>query len=112
MVNGYAIRKGQTMMFSPYVTHHLPEFWPEPDRFDPDRFLPGADVARPKAAYMPFSAGTRMCIGNIFALVESSLMLVTMLQAGKLIPVGNLSPKPHSGVILRPPSDMQMRFLR
>ena len=112
MVNGYAIRKGQVMMFSPYVTHHLPEFWPEPDRFDPDRFLPGADVARPKTAYMPFSVGPRMCIGNIFALVESSLMLVTMLQAGKLIPVGNLSPKPHSGVILRPPSDMQMRFLR
>ncbi|MCW1970665.1 MAG: cytochrome P450 [Anaerolineae bacterium] len=110
VVNGHAIAKGQVMMFSPYITHHLPEFWPDPERFDPDRFLPAAEATRPKTAYMPFSVGPRMCIGNIFALVESCLMLVTMMQAGKLQPIGEVSLTPQPGVVLRPSSKMQMRF--
>jgi cytochrome P450 len=110
IVDGYEIKKGQMMMFSPYVTHHMPQYWQNPDQFNPERFAPNADANRPKSAYMPFSLGPRMCIGNIFALVEATLMLVTMLQGGKLVPLSTTPQKPQSGVLLRPPSNMQMRF--
>lgn len=53
------------IMIHLYDTHRDPNFWPEPDLFDPDRFLPERSKNRHPFAYVPFSAGSRNCIGNV-----------------------------------------------
>ena len=55
---------------SPHVVHRHPDYWPDAERFDPERFAPELVAARPKFAYIPFAAGPRICIGNSFALME------------------------------------------
>ncbi|MEU7768578.1 cytochrome P450 [Nocardia sp. NPDC049190] len=79
-LGGYRIPAGSNVFWSPYLVHRNPDFWPEPEKFDPDRFAP--DIARSihKGAYIPFSAGPRICIGNTFALTEIQLILTRILQ--------------------------------
>ncbi len=60
--------------------HHDPRWWPNPEHFDPARFLPGADGGRPRSAYLPFGGGRRSCIGQTFALMEMVLMTSIMSQ--------------------------------
>jgi cytochrome P450 len=63
--------------FSEYVTHHLPELYPEPERFRPDRWK----TAEPSAyEYLPFGAGPRMCVGATFAMIEAKVVLAMLLQ--------------------------------
>lgn len=77
---GYDIPANSALILSPYITHHLPTFWPQPERFDPDRFAPGKDVDRPRYAYLPFGGGPRQCIGNSFALTEATLLTAAIVQ--------------------------------
>lgn len=79
-VGGYQIPKETPVLISPLGTHHRPELWPDSEKFDPDRFLPDAEAARHRYAYIPFSAGPRICIGNHFALMEATLVLTTLLR--------------------------------
>jgi len=74
------IPAGARMMLFPYATHRHPDFWDEPERFDPDRWLPEREADRHPYAYHPFAAGQRICIGNNFSLFESQV-LVAMLAA-------------------------------
>ena len=53
--------------------HRHPQYWSQPDKFDPQRFTDEASKAQHKTAYIPFSAGPRRCIGDFFAMVESQL---------------------------------------
>lgn len=76
-LSGYHVPAGTRVMLSSYVTHRHPEFWPDPDRFDPDRFTGGHD--RPRYAYFPFGGGPRSCIGEHFALLEAAVLLRTVL---------------------------------
>ena len=68
------------------LLHRDPEVWPEPDRFDPDRFLPEHNRARPAHAYKPFGTGERACIGRQFALHEAVIVLATLLHRYDLTP--------------------------
>jgi cytochrome P450 len=79
-VGGRSIPAGARMMLFPYATHRHPDFWDEPERFDPDRWLPEREAERHPYAYHPFAAGQRICIGNNFSLFESQV-LVAMLAA-------------------------------
>ena len=79
-VLGQTITPRQAAMVSPYAMHHNPRYWPEPERFDPERFSPEQERARHKYAYIPFGAGSRVCIGNVFAMMEAQLLLATMMQ--------------------------------
>lgn len=79
-VLGYKIKKGYNVIISVYVIHRHPDFWENPDQFDPDRFLPERSANRHKYAYFPFGGGPRMCIGNNFALMEMTLILAMILQ--------------------------------
>lgn len=79
-VCGYDIPGQSALTLCPYITHRLPEFWPEPERFDPERFAPGKEADRPRYAYLPFGGGPRQCIGNTFALTEAMLVAAAIVQ--------------------------------
>jgi cytochrome P450 len=83
-LGGYLISKGSSIAISVYAMHHDPKLYPDPERFDPDRFCPENEAALPRYAYLPFGAGPRVCIGNSFAMMEARLILLTVLQHWKL----------------------------
>jgi len=83
--NGYKIPKGTAIMLSPYYTHRHPDFWDNPNQFDPDRWTPENEAARHRYAYHPFATGKRICIGNNFSLLESHLLLAIL--ARKFAPI-------------------------
>ena len=102
-VGGCRIPAGQMVTLSPWVTHRLPEYWPDPQRFDPDRFLPEAAASRPRFAYFPFGGGPRQCIGMPFTYLEAPLLLTMILQNFsqlKLLPGQEIRPIPMA--TLRP----------
>jgi cytochrome P450 len=71
---------GTIVAVSPWVMHRHPGLWPDPLRFDPERFAPERAEGRPKHAFLPFGAGPRICIGNHFALMEAKIILATIIQ--------------------------------
>ena len=73
------IRRGTTVIIPIHHIHHDPRWWPDPETFDPSRFLV-VDRARPRSAYLPFGGGRRICIGQSFALMEMVLMAAIMSQ--------------------------------
>ena len=74
-IAGVAIAPGTQVMVSQWLVHRDPRWWPRPEAFDPDRFLPEVAKTRPRFAYFPFGGGPRVCIGNHFAMMEAVLML-------------------------------------
>jgi cytochrome P450 len=87
VIGGYRVPAGGIVMLAPYLTHRLPSVWPDPERFDPDRFLPEAVAVRPKSAYVPFISGPRVCLGNNFALMEMTLAFAMAAQRYRLMAV-------------------------
>lgn len=80
VVDGYPIAAGTMAVIMPYTTHRHPEFWERPLEFYPEHFAPEQVDKRPRYAYYPFGAGQRICIGNHFALMESTLVLAAVAQ--------------------------------
>jgi cytochrome P450 len=76
----YVIPKGDQVLVSPYVIHHNPKYFDNPDEFRPERFTPENERKLPKGAYVPFAAGARVCLGKAFAMMEARLILGTMVQ--------------------------------
>lgn len=105
---GYPIPAGSIVMISPYVTHRLPEFWPDPERFDPDRFTPELSASRPRFAYLPFGGGPHQCIGNNFALVEATLATAVIAQRFRLELAPGTTVIPQTSVTMRPMGGLQM----
>ena len=68
------------MLLFPYATHRHPVFWEEPERFDPDRFLPDREDGRHPFAYFPFGGGQRICIGNSFAMLEAHILTALLAR--------------------------------
>ena len=78
-IGGYAIAPGADVVVVPWVTHRHPAFWPDPERFDPDRFAPGREPAH-RYAWFPFGGGPRACIGQHFSMLESVLALAGLVH--------------------------------
>jgi cytochrome P450 len=77
-LGGHAVSAGALVLVVPWLTHRDPRFWPEPERFDPLRFVGEHD--RPPFAYMPFGGGARTCIGRHVAMLESTTMIRALLR--------------------------------
>lgn len=98
-LNGYAVPAGTEIFTSTYHTHHMPDLYLEPERFDPHRW----ESIKPTAfEYTPFSAGPRMCIGATFAMFEMKIVLAMLLQRYRLeLPAG--ATVNHHGLITMAP---------
>ncbi|MCU0989683.1 MAG: cytochrome P450 [Xanthomonadales bacterium] len=92
-IDGLPIPSGTRVMLLPYATHRHPEFWPDPERFDPDRWLPEVEDARHPYAFHPFAAGQRICLGNSFSLFESHLLVAILARRFALRPRKGHKPK-------------------
>ncbi len=79
-LGGYRVKKGYTILMSQWVSHRDPKYFPEPERFLPERWLDGLATRLPKFAYYPFGGGQRLCIGVHFALMEAIILLATVGQ--------------------------------
>jgi cytochrome P450 len=111
-VGGYRIPKGDIVVLVPYVTHRHPDFWPDPERFDPTRFLPEASRQRPRWAYLPFGGGQRQCIGNHFAMMEAQFILAMVAQRFRLRGVPGVPVLPEPLLTLRPKGPLPMHARR
>lgn len=84
VVEGYKISGGDGIVINIYGLHHNPAYWPEPEKFDPERFSPEGLKQQVKLAYLPFLTGPRRCIGEQFALTEAQMVLATVAQKYRL----------------------------
>ena len=82
---GQAFRKGDILLFVPYVVHMRSEYWPNPDAFDPSRFVDeGAIRGDTDFSYMPFGHGPHACLGRRMAMAESRTVVRTLLRRFEL----------------------------
>jgi cytochrome P450 len=107
-LGGFHLPRGWLAFVIPYVLHRLPAFWPNPNAFDPERFLPERSTDRPKFVYLPFGAGPRQCIGNQFALIEAQLVVATLAQRYRLHLVPRHRVEPWPLITLHPRFGMPM----
>jgi cytochrome P450 len=111
-VTGCLVPAGATILLSQYIIHHDPRWYPDPWRFDPDRWEPAVVATRPKHSFFPFGAGPRMCIGEDFAWMEGMLVLATLVQRWRfcLLPGQTIDLDPR--ITLRPKYGLRMRIER
>ena len=110
-LGGHVLAEGSVAVVSPWLLHHDPRWWPEPDAFRPERWLE-PDRDRPRHVYLPFGGGPRVCIGEGFAWMETSLLLATLAQRWRfdLAPDARVEMQPV--ITLRPRYGMSMRASR
>ena len=106
-VGGYDIPKGARVMVSIYATHHDETYWPEPERFDPERF--GLGRQHPPYTFLPFGGGLRNCLGANFAQVEAKVVLARLFQRYELT-LTRPRVHIHMGATLEPRPGVFMRM--
>ncbi|HSB12558.1 MAG TPA: cytochrome P450 [Blastocatellia bacterium] len=107
-IDGYVIPANSIVLMSPWVMHHDSRYFPEPFKFDPERWTTEARESRPKFSYFPFGGGPRVCIGEQFAWMEGVLLISTIAQQWRLrLAAGHpVDTKPM--ITLRPRYGMRM----
>lgn len=102
VLGGYRIPAGTLVAVSPWTLHRDPQTFPDPERFDPQRFLGEEAAARHRYSYLPFGAGPRTCIGNSFATMEAVILLATLAGRAEVQPLSGAAVAPEPSVTLRP----------
>jgi cytochrome P450 len=108
VVLGHRIRAGHIVGVSTWTLHRMPQYWDNPEGFDPDRFLPEAKKARPRFAYVPFGAGPRICVGAGFAMLEAKAILAVLLRRFRFTVASGYRLVPEPLVTLRPKGGIAM----
>jgi cytochrome P450 len=106
---GYELKPGTNVTISQYITHRHPDFWQDPEKFDPRRFEPNVSKGRHLFAYFPFGRGPRECVGQNMALLEAVIILGAFIRnfqfelvPGKAVGLKPLiSLRPDPGVFLK-----------
>jgi cytochrome P450 len=104
----YHIPAGTRVIYSIYLTHRDQDYWPEPARFDPDRFSLEKNRRQTPHTYIPFGGGARNCIGAGFGLVEAKVVLARLIQQFELTLIEDQI-HPHMGATLEPRPGVIMR---
>ncbi|XP_041469495.1 cytochrome P450 4V2-like [Lytechinus variegatus] len=103
IVDGKVVPKGTFIFVNIAGIHHDPEQFPDPARFNPDRFLPENSAKRHPFAFIPFSAGPRNCIGQKFAMMEDKVILINILRKFSIKSLRTLDEaKPGGQIIIKP----------
>jgi cytochrome P450 len=107
---GYTIPARSVVLMSQYIVHRDARYFPEPERFDPERWTAEAQASRPRFSYFPFGGGARVCIGEQFAWMEGILLIATLAQKWKmrLAPGHPVDIRPL--ITLRPKYGMRMEL--
>ncbi|XP_028982664.1 probable cytochrome P450 4p3 [Diachasma alloeum] len=106
------IPKGVTVTLQAFDTHRDPHYWPHPNVFDPDRFLPENSKGRHAFAYVPFSAGPRNCIGQKFAMLEMKTVIAGLLLNFHLEPMQLAADvRMITGLVLRTAHPVLLKFV-
>lgn len=109
-VLGCHVPADSLVIISPYTLHRRADLWPSPERFDPDRFVADAVAAREAFSYLPFSMGSRVCIGRPFAIVEIKLVLAMLLRRFVVTLADEAEIEPEALVTLRPRQGLPVRL--
>ncbi len=104
----YHIPPGAHFFMSQYMMGRTEEYFPDPLRFDPERFTPEAKAARPKYTYFPFGGGSRQCIGESFAWMEGVFSIATLAQRWRFRYADPTPPVPQAKITLRPRDPLHM----
>jgi cytochrome P450 len=105
---GFTIPKRSVVLMSQYIVHRDARFFPNPERFDPDRWKPEAVAQRPKFSYFPFGGGNRVCIGEQFAWMEGVLLIAALAQKWRMRLVSGHPVEVQPLITLRPRHGMRM----
>lgn len=108
-IGGHPIAKGSIVAPMMYTVHRHPDFWPDAERFDPERFEPARAAGRHPMAWVPFGAGPRKCIGQELSLMESALALAMITQRFELQSSGHRV-RPQVQMNLRPADGVRLRI--
>ena len=109
-VRGVTLPAKSIVIAIPYLTHRHPDFWPDPETFDPTRFEPAIEKTRPRYAYYPFGGGPRLCIGMGFAMLEAQIILAAVLKRYRLELLPNQNIEIALWATLRPRHGIKMRL--
>ncbi|HEV7265212.1 MAG TPA: cytochrome P450 [Falsiroseomonas sp.] len=108
-LNGYRLKRGALVMIAPWVLHRHRLYWKDPNRFDPDRFLPEREAEITSGAYIPFGIGPRICAGAAFATIEATLLIARLFRRydwrldapDRIRPAARLTTRPVEQVMCR-----------
>jgi len=111
-VGDIAIPRGSMVIAYVYGAHHAPRYWPDPETFDPARFIKGTEKQRTPFTYLPFGGGPRGCIGNHYAMMQILMIVSDLLRKYdfQLVPGQTIEARPM--VILRPKHGIRMTFTK
>lgn len=108
VLDGHTLKRGAWVFVAPYIIQRDPRNFPDPLKFDPERFAPGRIDDIPDYAYIPFGAGPRTCIGNTLATMQIVLMAATILQRFRVV-LDQGEPEPEMEIVLRPRGGLRVR---
>jgi cytochrome P450 len=107
-IDGHRLKRGSTVFIPVHAIHHDERWWPEPERFDPERFMGQNAKSHPRGSYLPFGGGRRVCIGMAFALMEATLMTAMMSRHAKFALVPGHPVEPETTLTVRPRHGLRM----
>jgi len=108
-IDGYLVKKGNVIIPFIYGVHHSPNYWNDPEVFDPERFSKANESKRHSFAYFPFGGGPRLCIGSQFAMMEMQFLVAMLVTKFRFSLAQNHQPELQPMVTLRPKGALTMR---
>jgi len=111
-IGDYTVPAGGLIVISPWLLHHDPRVFPQPDRFDPERFAGDWRKRYPNYAYIPFGVGERTCSGSHMAMMEGEVLLAAMINNYRFELVDDRTIEPEPLLTVRPKNDIQLRIIK
>ena len=108
-INGYDVPPGTDIYLSPYILHRTDQHWPDPERFDPERFALVDGKPKKERPYFPFSLGPRRCLGEYFSFLEMKVHIGLLLPRFRMAVVDAGAPELELGINLRTARDIMLR---